>query len=157
MVMKFKAVVLFALMSLFIMSSSAYAVLDMNEPIVYVNGFVYEIIDGDKILLSGVDVSVECMMEDSIHDGNTVDTTTVNGHYIVSLNCPMEGSVKVSALDGAEVIGFNTGGITKAGSIADVDIGISRVDVMVPEFSMIIIPFLMSLAGFAFVRGKSLI
>jgi len=85
---------------------------------------------------------------------NTATTSSyANGLYAVELDCPVGNWVTVTAtLDGAMGSGRDT--MQKVGEgIHEMEIVIIDVT-MTPEFGLIAIPLLLSIAGFVFMRGR---
>ena len=134
MTMKFKIIVLFAFV-LMLLSTPVYA----NT----VTGRVY---DGDGPV-DGVSVTAVCDNEKT-----GTDMTENGGLYAIDIDCPVDSYVTVTATKG-DLSG------TETGQMYDMDwVIIEIINItLIPEFSMIMIPFLMSLAGFTFLRGKSII
>ena len=140
--MKSKIIVLFAF-ALMLLSAPVSA--DTCTSSGMVVGQVY---DEDNIGISGADVSAVC------EGGNVSNTVQTNdlGNYVICINCSEGSTVTVTA---------EKDGMINTGSDVMEDwtcIDIAFIDILLtPEFSMIMIPFIMSLAGFVLIRGKSLI
>jgi hypothetical protein len=77
-----------------------------------------------------------------------------DGYYLAFINCPVDMTIKVDASKNGGS-GSNTGDIetiyTFSGS--NINIGISQVDVAIPEFSSIVAPVLASVASFGIVSA----
>ena len=114
-----------------------------------------KITDADNNPVSGATVTATCQTAPGI--GNTASTTSnANGFYVIVLDCPMDGTVKVEASKDASS-GSNTGSIDQINqgytcdSCGVVNIGIACIDVSIPEFATMALPVALSVVSFGII------
>ena len=137
--MNFRAVIL----SVFALMLLAAPVVGTSNTLSTVAGHVY---DNDGNPIDGASVVAVCAT-----GAQGSDITANGGLYVIAIECSGNTGVTVTATSG-ELTGIETGLMHNMGwiTIEIVDI------VLTPEFSAVIIPLLMSLAGFAVVRRKGI-
>ncbi|NOQ55300.1 MAG: hypothetical protein GQ477_00680 [Nanohaloarchaea archaeon] len=114
-------------------------------------GYIYDDVTGDGI--QGAEVEVLC-----VENGKTMtDTTDVNGYYLVTIQCGTGDTIEVTATAG-DKSGSDSGTVAYSGSIymgeTRIDLGISRVDVTIPEFPVAALPALLSMFSFGLIRKR---
>ena len=114
-----------------------------------VMGTVYDIDTG--LPVPGAGIHVECL-------NNSEDATALSGpggYYMTALPCPMNGTVRVTAVKASIGQGENTGVVEYIGSVGtEVDVGITIVDVTIPEFPITALPAVLSMLSFGLVRKR---
>ena len=141
--MKFKTIVLFAFV-LMLLSSPVYAPTTSS----IINGNVY---DSEGAPVYEAEVTALCM--DDTSEPTPISYTDSDGYYAIAIVCDANTEVTVTAAKD-DLTGYEVGVLKDMGFV----IIVMMDDItLIPEFSMIMIPFLMSLAGFVFIRNKSII
>ncbi len=82
---------------------------------------------------------------------SSISTTNRYGLYRLAINCSAPNNVTVGAYAAGGLYG------TASGTMQDIcmSIDMERVNItMIPEFGLLAIPFLLSMAGFVFMRGR---
>ena len=134
---------------LMLFAAPAYADIDCNIPTGIVTGYV---VGENNVGISDVEVYAECLNPNNNCKSVTVYTGESDlGRYVVDLNCPVDADVRVTAKMGENVA---TGqGVMKNWLVVS---PIAFVDdiTMIPEFGLIAIPLLLSMAGFVFMKGR---
>ena len=101
----------------------------------------------DDVPYRGATVNATC-------DGgnkSTIGTTNMYGLYRLGINCSAPNNVTVGAYADGNIYG------TASGTMQELcmNVDMARVYItMIPEFGLIAIPLLLSMAGFVFMRGK---
>ena len=119
---------------------------------VIVDGYITDCITEECI--TGVQIIVVCDKTGEPYDPGGAGA---GGYYFLTegnFKCPSDSSVTVTASKQDYGSGTNTGYIDSEDGIWHINLCLGG---EIPEFSTIMIPFLMSLAGFGFLRGKSII
>ncbi|MEA3342680.1 MAG: hypothetical protein U9Q92_00805 [archaeon] len=101
----------------------------------------------DDVPYRGATVNATC------DDGNksSIGTTNWYGLYRIGINCSAPNNVTVGAYADGGLYG------TASGTMEEIcmNVDMTRVNItMIPEFGLIGIPLLLSMAGFVFMRGK---
>ena len=112
-------------------------------------GTIYDI-DTD-LPISGADIYVECL------DNYEITTTIsgLSGDYIAALPCPMDGTVRVTAIEESIGSGENTGLVEYIGTPGtEVNVGMAHIDVSIPEFPIAALPALLSMFSFGLIRKR---
>ncbi len=136
----------------------AYA--DANLPVALISGVVKNVDNDPDTVVPFVDVDVVC--QTAPYAGNTYPTKTDwVGYYTTdtTYNCPMGGTVLVNVKDDdGNIIGSSTGTVDfqGVGTIysAQVDVGVSNVNVGIPEFPITAIPAVLSMLSFGLIRKR---
>ena len=82
---------------------------------------------------------------------SSVETTNGDGFYSLKINCSAPSTVTVDAYAGGNLFGTASGVM----HVTWLNVDMTYVDVtMIPVFGLIAIPFLLSMAGFVFMRKK---
>ncbi|NOQ55301.1 MAG: hypothetical protein GQ477_00685 [Nanohaloarchaea archaeon] len=166
-----KIMVLIAMVALLTMSATALAdpspagasmlsgldTMDLPEAtgvyyeVTLAGGYIYDDVTGDGI--EGAEVEVLC-----VESGKTMtDTTDVNGYYLVTIQCGTGDTIVATATAG-DKSGSDSGTVDSVGSIymgeSRIDLGVSRVDVTIPEFPVTALPALLSMFSFGLIRKR---
>ncbi len=143
------------LMALILMSSAASATSNsLSTPVgvVVVSGNVY-LNDGSETPVVGADVYAVCVDIPSYISDTVV--TNGDGNYMVPLECTMDSDVRVYVTVGGETWN-NESYIVYIGTlpVVGVDVGVSKINVGIPEFPIAAIPAILSMLSFGLIRKR---
>ena len=151
-----KLLVLFTIIAFLSLGSTAAATELSMYNISLVGGYIYDDVTNDGI--GGATVTVLCI-------GNSetrTDTTDSNGFYFVMIPCSENDTIQVTATAGSKS-GSNSANVTHIWNIymydSDwdytlVDVGLTHVDVTIPEFPITALPAVLSMLSFGLVRRR---
>ena len=145
-----KLFVLFTIIAFLSLGSTAIA-----PPLMYdvtlAGGYIYD--DETGLGIPGADVSVLC-----VESGKTMtDTTDPNGYYLVTIQCSPGNTIQVSASADSKS-GSAAGQVIWFGSVIMdmtlINVGVSYVNVTIPEFPITALPAVLSMLSFGLVRRR---
>ena len=146
-----KLIVLFALMAFLAIGSTAMAQTGEYN-VTLAGGYVYDVNTNNSAVV-GADVTVHCVESNETRTG----TTDANGYYLVSIPCSVDDTVQVTATKDSDS-GSNSGLVTAYGIVTmgstTINVGVTQIDVVIPEFPIAALPALLSMFSFGIIRKK---